>query len=141
MRLLARIYLLFILSGCDVGIELIEVPKDAILHDNGSKVWLIDEILNSKKNFSTSKMEDKSVLIFYNSYKCVMQPLASMGKKEEGKKGYFELLNGNTQLMLIFNKEKWIFNVKKLNALEIILEPLSNSQFPYELNIKTFPEI
>jgi hypothetical protein len=69
-----------------------------------------------------------------------MQPLASIGKKE-GKRGYFELLNGNSQLKIHFGNEKWIFMVKKINAIEIILEPMSDSQFPYELHLTTFPEI
>lgn len=140
MRLLGVISIFLIISSCDNGIDLLEIPKDTILHDNGSKVWLIDGVLNSKKNFSSSKMEEKSLLVFYNTYKCVMQPLASIGKKE-GKRGYFELLNGNSQLKIHFGNEKWIFMVKKINAIEIILEPMSDSQFPYELHLTTFPEI
>lgn len=140
MKLLGIISMFLFISSCDNGIALLEVPKDAVLHDNGSKVWLIDAILNAKKNFSSSKMEEKSLIVFYNTYKCVMQPLASIGKKD-GKRGYFELLNGNSRLTLHFDNEIWNFKVKKINGIEIILEPMSNSQFPYELHLKTFPEI
>jgi hypothetical protein len=140
MKLLRLFAFLFGLLSCETDINLIAVPKDNLLHANGSKVWLIDKIVNADKNFSSSKMEEKNILVFYNTYNCLMLPISSMGTKD-GKRGSFELSSGNDQLILHFKNENWIFKVRELNALQIILEPTSNSSFPYELHLKTFPEI
>ncbi len=140
MKFILQIILLtIIITSCGNEIDFVELPKDSILHDNGSKVWLIDEIINSSKNFAPSNVRKRSVIIFYSNYKCIMQPLDSLGNKV-GKSGNFELSIDNTDLTINFNQEKWTFDVLKINHLEIILLPKDDSSFPYELRLKTFPE-
>lgn len=130
----------FFIKGCGNDVDFIALPKDSILHDNGSKVWIIDEIVNSTKNFAPSKLQQKSVIVFYDNHNCVMQPISSLGKKPL-KTGNFELSDDNLELIINFSPEIWIFKVLKINNTVVILEPKSNSAFPYELRLKTFPEI
>jgi hypothetical protein len=131
--------IVLLILGCDNDLDFIELPKDSILHDNGSKVWLIDEIVNSTKNFAPSDLQRKSVIIFYNTYNCVMHPISSLGNKPL-KSGNFELSSNNLELTINFHEEKWVFDVLEINNSEVILEPKSNSIFPYKLKLKTFPE-
>ncbi len=130
----------FFLKGCANDVDFIALPKETFLHDNGSKVWIIDEIVNSTKNFAPYQLQQKSVIVFYDNNYCIMQPLSTLGKKPL-KTGNFELSDDNLELIVNFRSEKWNFKVLIINNKEVILKPKSDSHFPYELRLKTFPVI
>ncbi len=141
MRLFAFLILtlFFIFSACENGIDFNVFPKDAILHDNGSKVWIVDKILRSQKNFTSSKTHEKSIFVFYNSNNCLLQPLLSMGSVE-GKRGSY-ILRNNNELTIQFEDELWIFEVNQIKSSFVELIPKSNSNLPYELHLRPFPEL
>jgi hypothetical protein len=126
-------------SACENGIDFNVLPKDAILHDNGSKVWIVDKILRSQNNFASSKTHEKSILVFYNSNNCLLQPLLSMGSSG-ARHGSYTLKNNN-ELTIHFEDELWIFEVNQIKSSFVELIPKSNSNLPYELHLKPFPEL
>lgn len=131
--------ILVLCCSCDVGIELERVPFDPVFHDNGSKVWLIDQVITNGKNYAPIENENKDIIVFYDSGVCMFQPLKSLGERE-GRKGKFSIFSSDRTLSIFFKDERWDFKVIKVSQDEIELRALKGSDFKYGLLLIPFPE-
>jgi len=128
------------LTACSTGVPLKKISFGPILHDNGSKVWMVDEVLIQGKNIAPIENTDKDVIVFYDSRVCLFQSLKSFGK-DQGKKGKYSVYSDDSELSIFFENERWDFTVKSVHSKRIVLIPLKKSTFKYALVLIPFPEI
>jgi hypothetical protein len=128
------------LTACSTGVPLKAVPFEPIFHDNGSKVWMVDEVIIKGKNCAPIENADKDVIVFYDSGVCAFQPMKSIGDAR-GKKGEYAVYSDEGILSIRFQNERWDFKIKRIKNTRIELTPLKKSTFKYSLVLIPFPEI
>lgn len=140
--MMKRYFIIFFLglTACSIGVPLKVVPFGPIFHDNGSKVWMVDEVITNGKNYAPIENEDKDVIVFYDSGACMFQPMKSLGDVQ-GKKGEFSVYSDEGALSMFFKNERWDFKIKSIKSTRIELTPLKKSSFKYTLVLIPFPEI
>ena len=134
------IFMCLVFSSCSTGVDLKNIPLGSIFHDNGSKVWMIDEVITKGKNYAPIENSDKDVIVFYDSGVCMFQPMKSLGDVP-GRKGEYSINSDEGSLSIFFNKERWDFKIKRIEENRIELEPLKKSAFKFALVLIPFPEI
>ncbi len=142
MKILYFCFLVALLccTSCSSGIELKPVKKDNLLHDMNSKVWMVDKVIFKDSNLAPRINLDKDVIIFYNSGRCVFQPMKTLGDFV-GKQGAYSLDSEYMTLSLYFLAEKWDFQVYISNIDTLILEPTKQSDLNYTMVLVPFPEL
>jgi type II secretory pathway component PulC len=140
MRYLYLILFIGVLSGCSEGVELRPISLALLFNDSNSKIWIINEVNSGNKNFAPKINVEKDVVIFYESGKCILQPMNTIGDLE-GKRGEYSLYPDENLISLFFAQEKWEFNINVQSENKIILSPTSNSDIKYQLVLIPFPEI
>jgi hypothetical protein len=84
------LFLLACTSGCMPDELLKPIPPIELLHDNSSKVWIIQEDLEGEKDFSPIKRKDKQTLVFFEEGDFFLQKISDWGS-ENYLKGTFSL--------------------------------------------------
>src|SRR3989338_7507324 len=118
--------LLLIAVGCSSGASLKKIDDYIFLHDNSSKVWLVDKLLINKNDYTPMRFRYKQVVVFHESRSAYFYRLNEMGDKP-GAKTYYWL--DRTK------KEIWFF----FGQTEMVLRPKNNS-YPYTMVLVPFPE-
>ncbi len=139
--MIVRILLLFLLvSACEQSNEtIIRISKENLLHDNSSKIWVINKVIKKGVNYGKQKLTQKDVAIFYKSGKVFFQPLSTLGNFPD-RFGKFFLSSDNQSLFIDFGDEKWNFNIHQMNSKTIVLKALKKSDFLYDLELINYPE-
>lgn len=138
MKLLLPACLLF-LAACVHDSQYKTVEPYYILHDNSSKVWLIDHVYSGGKDHSPLSLNYKKLLVFHTSGYCYVHEVKSLGSKS-GKRGMFYLDIAERRLDIQFKNETWVFRIDSLSEQKIVLSPAEGSAFQYKLELVTFPE-
>lgn len=136
--LIVVVLLLFLLS-CVHDTQLKPLDPYYVFHDNSSKVWLIDHLYQNHTDHAPLSTVYKEVIIFHKSKVCYVHKLRQIGEIP-GKKADFTLDIEKKELRMIFNKEKWIFELKQVSHEKIILKPKAGSKFNYTLELIPLPE-
>jgi hypothetical protein len=116
------------------------VSKEPLLNDLNSKVWLVDQVIKNDTNFAPAMNLDKDILVFYQSGKCLYQPMRTLGEIA-GRKGEYSLHSDNMDLNFYFTDEKWSFRLKVITEDTLVLEPNSPTDINYTLVLVPFPEL
>jgi hypothetical protein len=128
------------LFGCSSGVDLLPVSKESLLNDMNSKVWLVDQVLMGGNNFAPRLNVNKDVLVFYQSGKCLYQPLRTLGELD-GKRGVYSLRSEDMDLSLYFRDEIWCFKLSVISEDTLLLEPRQPTNLDYTLVLTPFPEL
>lgn len=129
-----------ILQACSTGVGLKPVNLGPLFHDSNSKVWLVDKVISGNKNFAPRINMDKDVIIFYETGKCMFQPLRTLGDLV-GKKGEYSLFSEDKTLCIYYPNEKWDFTITAITEDTIILSPTKESDLKYKMVLVPFPEL
>lgn len=131
--------IVYVVSSCASGVDLKPIPLGPLLHDSNSKVWMIDKVIVGNKNFAPKPNLEKDVIVFYESGKCLFQPMRTLGDFV-GKKGDYTLYSKERTLTLYFEKEKWDFTLSTLTEDTIVIHPTKSSDLNYSMVLVPFPE-
>ena len=132
--------LVLLISACEQSNEtIIRISKENLLHDNSSKIWVINKVTKKGVNYGKQKLTQKDVAIFYKSEKVYFQPLSTLGNFPD-RYGKFFLSSDNQSLFIDFGDEKWNFKIQQMNSETIVLKPLKKSDFLFELELINYPE-
>ena len=71
-----------IYSSCITDELLKPIPPSELLHDNNSKVWIIQEDLEGDKDYAPIKRKDKQTLLFFESGDFYLQKLNDWGSDD-----------------------------------------------------------
>lgn len=131
---------LFFICSCSSNADLIPINKQAILTDNGSKVWLVDQVIIGNKNFASMINTEKDLIIFYENGHCCYQSMRNLGDFP-AKRGEFSFYSEDSTLLINFKNEAWYFKFRQVSEDTIALVPEKKSALKYKLILVPFPEI
>ena len=140
MKFLFILLIVGIITSCSSAVELKPISLAPLFNDLNSKVWVIDEVNSGNKNFAPKINVEKDVVIFYQSGKCIFQPMNTLGDLE-GKRGQYSLYSDENLISMFFAQEKWEFKINVQSQNKIILNPTEKSDIKYQLVLIPFPEI
>ena len=138
MKLLVSVILFFCFFSCTINEER-KIKKDIFLHDNSSKVWLVDKMTIGKRDYTPVQEIYKQVIVFHENNSMYVYILKDIGEKP-GKKMTFYLDNDKKHFSFISGRIERKFFVKFMNRTKIILKPL-NKTYPYTIELIPFPEM
>ena len=139
MRILGAIGVL-VLTGCTTGVKLKAVNLGPLFQDSNSKVWMVDKVVADKKNYAPRINSEKDVIVFYETGKCMYQPMKTLGDFP-GKRGEYSLFSEDKTLSLYYPNERWDFKIEAISEDTIVLEPLKTSDLKYTMVLVPFPEL
>lgn len=138
MRFLFTSIVLLSFFSCTIN-EDRKIKRDIYLHDNSSKVWLVNKMTVGKRDYTPVQEIYKQVIVFHANNKMYVYILKDIGEKP-GKKMSFYLDNDKKHFSFIAGRNERKFLVKLLSRTKIILKPLSKS-YPYTIELIPFPEM
>lgn len=137
MRLSVFLLLLLIFNSCgNTSIE--PIDHYILLHDNSSKVWLVDKQLDGDKDYTPLQIEYKEIIVFHESQNAYFYQLKTLGSKRGIKKSFW-LDASKNELGFSGDKRDLVFEIVKLSRKKIILKPKNNS-YKYTIVLIPFPE-
>ncbi len=135
------LFLSFALFSCentDVS-DLLQVNKEHILHNNSSRIWIINTVTKKGIVHTNNKLTQKDVMVIFESGKAIIQPIATLGNYPE-KFGVAIVSKDSKELFIDFKDEKWYFEIVSISEQKIVLKWKKNSDFKYDLELITYPE-
>jgi len=130
--------LLILLLGSCGNTSIEPIDHYILLHDNSSKVWLVDKQLKGDKDFTPLQIEYKEIIVFHESRNAYFHRLKTLGTKQ-GIKKTFWLDASKKELGFAGGKRDLVFEIVKLSRKKIILKPKNNS-YKYTIVLIPFPE-
>ncbi|TNE52756.1 MAG: hypothetical protein EP338_14045 [Bacteroidetes bacterium] len=131
--------LLFWMTSCIRDSELKPVNPYDIVHDNTSKVWLLDHVYRKGVDQVPLSMGYKQIMIFHESRACYLHRIGEMGEKA-GRKAHFKIDAEKERMYFEFKDESWEFQIEELDYERIRLKSVNDSVFPYAIELIPFPE-
>lgn len=133
-------YLLFLLTlslfGCDTSLKKID---DAIyLHDNSSKVWMIDKLLEDGKDYTPVQFEYRELIIFHDNHHAYFYNLHEFGKKR-GKMLHFSVDREQNEFLFEGKNVYYKFAIHHFSRKKIVLKPLDKT-YRFTMILIPFPE-
>jgi hypothetical protein len=130
-----------ILSACTTGIELESVDYTSLFTDSNSKVWLVNKMLLQDANIAPVKNENKDIIIFHHNGHCDLISMKDLTRKPV-KKGSFTLDSKNRLLTIdFFDDKQWDFEILYITEDSVLLNATKQSEIPFSIQIKPFPEL
>jgi hypothetical protein len=131
------VFLLLILSACgDTRIE--PIDHYILVHDNSSKVWLVDKQLDGDKDYTPFQIEYKEIIVFHESRNAYFHTLKTLGTKPGIKRSYW-LDESKNEFGFVGTKKNIVFEIVSMSRTKIVLKPKNNS-YKYTIVLIPFPE-
>lgn len=134
---LVFLLLLLIVGACgDTSIQ--PIDHYILLHDNSSKVWLVDKQLDGEKDYTPLQIEYKEIIVFHESRNAYFHTLKTLGTKPGIKKSYW-LDESKKEFGFVGTRKNLVFEIVTLSRRRIVLKPKNNS-YKYTIVLIPFPE-
>ena len=125
------------LSACgDTSIA--PIDRYILVHDNSSKVWLIDKQLDGEKDYTPLQVEYKEIIVFHESRNAYFHTLKTLGTKPGVKMSYW-LDEAKKEFGFMGTKKELVFEIITLSRKRIVLKPKKKS-YKYTIVLIPFPE-
>lgn len=129
---------LLVLAGCSSGTSLKKIDDYIFLHDNSSKVWVVDKLLINKNDYTPMRFRFKQVVVFHESRNAYFYRIDQMGDKP-GAKTYYWLDRTKNEFGFLVGQHEWLFEIRHMSRTKVVLRPKNNS-YPYTMVLIPFPE-
>ncbi len=138
MRLnIVFLFLILLVSACgDTSIE--PIDHYILVHDNSSKVWLIDKQLDGEKDYTPLQIEYKEIIVFHESRNAYFHTLKTLGTKSGVQMSYW-MYETKNEFGFTGTKKDLVFEIVSLSRKRIVLKPKKNS-YKYTIVLIPFPE-
>lgn len=135
------IFISLLLSSCTAGVDLESVDYTSLFTDSNSKVWIVNEMIVGEANIAPVNIEGKDIVVFHQNGHCDYISLKDVTRKP-ARKGRFTL-NSQSRLLTIdfFDNNSWTFDLPYITEDSVLLYAVKNSNTPFSLQIKPFPEL
>lgn len=138
MRTVALLFVLA-LSACTSGINMTSVDYGNLLHDNNSKVWVVNKLVYDKVNTSGVGFPNKDLMIFHEDGTVQITPVKGLGKQRP-KTGRYYLDSEDKEIEFYFdNQETWLMKMNYLTEDSVYMSPRGKSKAQFELQIVPLP--
>lgn len=135
MRLLLAILLL---SGCVSKSSMKKMDNAIFLHDNSSKVWLVDKKIQEDRDYTPMRMEYKELLVMHQNGHAYFYKMGQFGK-QPGVRMDFTMNGDRSEFELYNSKHHLLFRIKQCTRTRLVLES-KKKDYPYTLVLIPFPE-
>lgn len=125
------------LASCAYNVNLKNVDLNPLLTDNNSKIWLISKVVVDDRNIGPTKLNEQSVIIFYNSNKYIISKVTNIGGVKS-ENGTFDLNSEKSILKFNSDKRNRQFDLTYVSEERIMLSSIDSKGESYE--IIPFPE-
>jgi hypothetical protein len=132
-------FIVFLLFSCVPDFQHKELIPYYILHDNSSKVWIINHLYKNGSDQVPLSVSYKKMIVFHASRNCYVYKLSNI-KENQGRKASFFIENENKELRLEFNNETWSFYIQEFSEEKIKLKSKDENN-SYTLELVSFPEM
>jgi hypothetical protein len=133
-----------ILASCTSNIRLKKVNYGSLLHNDNSKVWLINRQIVNNININNGHNWYKELMIFHSNGVVEIISMQDLGKKLP-KKGHYYLNSDKKLLEISFTGkngiENWNMELTSLTEESIFMRPTKDSDTEISLQIIPFPEL
>lgn len=137
VRKLKFLFLILVLTACsDTEIE--PIDNYILIHDNSSKVWLVDKQLEGDKDYTPLQIEYKEIIVFHQSREAYFHVLKNLGTKPGIKRSFWLDMRKN-ELGFRGDKRDITFEITSLSRTRIVLKPKYHS-YKYTIVLIPFPE-
>lgn len=110
---------MLLLFGCAQE-EYQQIPRSELIHDNSSKVWILDEYLLDSVNKESLTRANRECVIFYKDQELYAYKLRDFGIGNFSKAQYSFV--GNDSIELKWTKDfVEIYAIKTMNSEELVL--------------------
>lgn len=130
------LFCLVFLTACTGNMK--QIDDSIFIHDNSSKVWLIDKLLSEGRDYTSVQFEYREMIIFHQSRNAYFYRLNEFGK-QRGKKMTFHLDREKNEFIFHNEKGDYRFDVVLLQRTKMILKPKQKT-YPFTIVLIPFPE-
>lgn len=127
-----------LVTGCFSGNSMKKLNPYIFLHDNSSKIWLVDQLLIGDKDYTPFQFKNRQLIAFHESKNAYFYRIKSFAEKG-GLKTMYWMDREKNELGFQVGTKEWIFTIKALGRKRIILVPKNNT-YPYTIVLIPFPE-
>lgn len=138
MRLICFLILFLVLNGCTWDTKLEPINEYALIHDNSSKVWMVNRLLKGDKDFTPLQFEYRQLIVFHKTSNAYFYTMRNLGEKP-GAKMYFWLDRSKDEFGFRDSKHEFLFSISRISRSKIILKPKKKS-YKYTIELIPFPE-
>jgi hypothetical protein len=121
VKYIRLVSLFFFIFGCSDESSVIKLHINSLLHDDSSKMWMVEKELIDGKDHAPENINFRTVITFYNDFKFAEQPLNTLGNRPP-KYGIFEVGSQNATITFVIDKKENVFIVESYSKQEIILK-------------------
>jgi len=125
---------LIFLFSCDVGNPIENVSISNLLHDNSSKVWVVDQEFEDGVEKTKQNQNFKTAFAFFDDYTFTEQPINTIGNRPPTYGEYaliegrpvieFKVKNSKNQFVIISSsKEQIILKSVEKPIIKLVLIP------------------
>lgn len=129
---------LLLLAGCSSDDSMKKIDRYIFLHDNSSKVWMVDKLMLNKNDYTPLRFRNRQLVVFHKSRNAYFYRIHELGDKQ-GLKTYFWLDHEKNEFGFQFSRDEWIFEIKQLSRTRVVLKP-KRGRYPYTIVLVPFPE-
>lgn len=127
-----------ILSACDSDQSLRIIDPYIFLHDNSSKIWLVDQLLINKNDYTPMRFRYKQMIAFHENRKAYFYTIKDFGSRPGVRAGY-TMDKPKREFRFLFDKKEWVFHIVFISRTKLVLRPKYHS-FRFAMVLIPFPE-
>lgn len=119
IRNIAISFIILILFGCAQE-EYQQIPRSELIHDNSSKVWILEEYIVDSKNKESISRANRECAIFYKDQELYVYKLRDFGLGNYSKAHYSFV--GRDSIQFKWTK-KYVetYAIESMNSEELVL--------------------
>lgn len=136
-----RFLILFIvLTSCVADYQYKNIEPYYVLHDNSSKVWIINHLYKNGMDEVPLSFQYKKMIVFHSSRNCYIYQIDQLGEKA-GNKGEFSIQSEKKEMEIQFKNEKWKFTILNFDENLVKMKSIDTKDGNYTMELIPFPEI
>lgn len=131
---------LLIAAGCGNDTSVVEIRINSLLHDDSSKVWMVEsERINGVENVPEN-INFRTVITFYADSKFSEQPLNTIGNRPP-KYGSFDVADQNITMSFSADNKRNTYLVDAYSKERIVLTSATEKKYKTELTLVPLPKL
>jgi hypothetical protein len=130
--------LLLVAAACGGRSSQMLVEPYIFLHDNSSKVWLVEKLAQGNRDYTPLKFENRQMIIFHENHRAYFYRISEFGKKG-GIRSNFWMDKSRNEFGFQIGKKLLLFDIVSMSRTRLVLDP-KNGSYPYRIVLVPFPE-
>ncbi len=140
-KTLFLLFVALITYSCVQDSHLKPIVPNYLLHDNSSKVWVINHVFFDGKDEVPMSFKYKTMLVFHKSGTIKIYKINDISANT-AKVGKFDFSVDPKKIRIDYNNEKVIFEIESISEEKVKLKSIrSKNKHQYSMELISFPEI